>query len=75
MIMTRVTSDGKDLVFRKAERVNQEMQEFTGSGEPVTLSVGIAFSDREMPGGDVFQDADTALRRMKDANQTGFAIY
>ena len=75
VIMTRVTSDGKDLVFRKAERVNREMREFTGSGEPVTLSVGIAFSDREMPGGDVFQDADTALRRMKDANQTGFAIY
>ena len=38
---------------------------------PIELSVGIAFSDREQPDGDVFQDADTALQRMKAIRQTG----
>lgn len=42
---------------------------------PVTLSVGIAFSDRENPQGDIFKDADTALYRVKEAGRNGCQIY
>ena len=46
-----------------------------GQGKSITLSVGVAFSDREQPDGDVFQDADTELRRMRAIRQTGYAVY
>ena len=75
VIMTRVTSESRNLVFSKIERVNDELKEGTENLAPVTLSVGVAFSDRERPDGDVFQDADTALKRLKEMKQTGYAVY
>ena len=75
VIMTRVTSESRNLVFSKIERVNEELKEGTENLAPVTLSVGVAFSDRERPDGDVFQDADTALKRLKEMKQTGYAVY
>jgi GGDEF domain-containing protein len=42
---------------------------------PVSLSVGVAFSDRENPKGDIFKDADTALYRVKEAGRKGCEIY
>lgn len=41
----------------------------------VFLNVGVAFSEREEPEGVIFQDADTALKRLKDKNQTGYAVF
>lgn len=75
VIMTRVTSDGKDLVFDKINQLNRELHREVKDLEPILLSVGVAFSDRERPGGDVFQDADTALKRLKDMRQTGYAVF
>ena len=75
VIMSRVTSTGKDLVTEKIEQINFELSEKTADHIPVTLSVGVAFSDRERPDGDVFQDADTALKRMKEMKQTGYAVF
>lgn len=75
VIMTRVTGSQKELVFSKIENVNHELQRGTDELSPITLSVGVAFSDREQPDGDVFQDADTALRRMRAIRQTGYAVY
>jgi len=51
------------------------LQEPEGGQIPVSLSVGIAFSDRENPQGDVFKDADTALKRMEQMKQREFAVY
>ena len=75
VIMTRVTSSQKELVFSKIECVNHALLEGTEDLLPITLSVGVAFSDREQPDGDVFQDADTALSRMREIRQTGYAVY
>jgi len=75
VIMTRVTSSQKEMVFSKIESVNHTLREETEDLGPITLSVGIAFSDREHPNGDVFQDADSALRRMREIRQTGYAVY
>ena len=75
VIMTRMTSQSKGLVFSNIEHVNQMLKEERDGSVPIELSVGIAFSDREQPDGDVFQDADTALQRMKAIRQTGYAVY
>ena len=39
------------------------------------LSVGVAFSDRSKPRGDIFSDADTALYRVKQNGRGNCAIY
>jgi len=75
VIMTRMTSKNRELVLSKIERVNQTLKQDQDGSAPIGLSVGIAFSDREQPDGDVFQDADKALQRMKTIRQTGYAVY
>jgi len=75
VIMTRVTGSQKELVFSKIESVNHALRDGTEELEPITLSVGIAFSDREQPEGDVFQDADSALQRILNLRQTGYEVY
>ena len=72
IIMTRVTSAMRALVFDKVERANEKLSQIDPS---VTLSVGVAFSDREKPEGDIFQDADTALFRMKQVRHCGCAVF
>ena len=75
VIMTRVTSSGKDLVFSKIESINKAPKETDDGCDPITLIIGVAFSDREKPTADVFQDADTALNRMREMRQSGYAVY
>jgi len=75
VIMSRMTSAQKEQVYSKIETVNNALQAETDGLAPITLSIGLAFSDREQPDGDVFQDADSALRQMREIRQTGFAEY
>ena len=75
IIMSRMSSSMRELVFDKINQINQELNN-PPEGEPaISLSVGIAFSERENPQGDVFEDADTALLRMKQMRKTGCAVY
>ena len=75
IIMSRLGSAGKDLIFSKIDRINHELREGGGDLAPISLSVGIAFSDREKPDGNVFEDADTALERMKEIRTAGYSVY
>ncbi len=75
IIMSRMTSSLQEQVFDKIEQINRSLQDVGEGKIPVSLSVGIAFSDRENPQGDVFKDADTALYRMEQMKQRGFAVY
>ena len=75
VIMTRVNSSLRKLVFDKVEQVNKRLREENDGLPPLSLSVGIAFADRKNPQGDIFQDADTALYRMREVRRTGCAIY
>ncbi|MBQ6622540.1 MAG: EAL domain-containing protein [Mogibacterium sp.] len=74
IIMTRVTKAMQPLVFDKVEQLNELLRD-PADGEPISMSVGVAFSDRDDPEGDIFQDADTALYRMKQVRQRGCAVY
>ena len=75
IIMTRMTSAMRALVFDKIEQVNALLQNPEDGLPPVSLSVGVAFSDRENPVGDIFEDADTALYRMKEMRHCGCAVF
>ena len=75
VIMTRVTRSMQSLVLEKIEQINGILQLTDGEDPAVSLSVGVAFSDRENPEGDIFEDADTALYRMKQVKQCGCAVY
>ena len=75
IIMSRMTSSMQKQVFEKISLINNALKNPPDGQDAVSLSVGVAFSDRSDPQGDVFEDADTALRRMKQMRQTGCAVY
>ena len=75
VVMTRVDSSMRQLVLNKINNANYLLQHPKDDLPPVSLSVGVAFSDRENPKGDIFKDADTALYRVKEAGRKGCEIY
>ena len=75
VLMTRANSSMGDLVRGKIERANYQLMHPEDDLPPLSLSVGVAFSDRENPSGDIFKDADTALYRVKEKGHCGCEIY
>ena len=75
VIMTRANSPMSQLVLNKMNRVNDILQHPKDDLPPVSLSVGIAFSDREDPQGDIFSDADSTLYDVKKAGRKGCAVF
>ena len=75
VVMTRVNGSMAQLVTNKISRANAILSNPKDDLPPVTLSVGVAFSDRPKPQGDIFADADTALYRVKQNGRGGCAIY
>jgi len=75
VIMTNVDSSSREQVRARIEQANVMLQKPSDDLPPASLSVGVAFGDRENPDGDIFQDADTALYRMKEAGRCGCYIY
>ena len=74
-VMTRANSTMEQLVLNKISRANALLQEPEEGLPKTSLSVGVAFSDRKDPEGDIFKDADTALYRVKNSGRSGCAIY
>ena len=66
-----MTSDLKYTIQEKITAVNQELSEPTDGLPAVSLSVGVAFSDRENPGESIFKDADKALYQIKEHGKHG----
>ena len=58
VIMSRVSSALKPLVLEKLTRVNEKLR-------PLSISAGVAFSDRENPGSDILADAEAALEQLR----------
>ena len=74
VIMIKATSSLAGLVEERLRRIQQRLRENTAL-PPVTLSIGVAFGDRQSPQGDLFHDADLALYRAKDAGRNGWHIF
>ena len=75
IVMVEMTSDLKYTIEEKIKWVNEELSRPTEDAPAVSLSVGVAFSDRENPGEDIFKDADKALYNIKENGRNGCGFY
>ena len=75
VIMSRMNSDMRGLIFEKVERINHILTKESDGLPTVSVSVGAAFGDRKNPYGNIFQDADSALSRSKEMKRGGCTVY
>ena len=75
VVMTRVNSSMRQLVENKISQLNTILKQPEEGQPEVSLSVGVAFSDRHNPQGTIFEDADAALYRIKEAGGNGCGFY
>lgn len=75
IIMVEVGSDLKEVVREKIAQVNENLSNPTDGLPAVSLSVGVAFSDRENPGDSIFKDADKALYKVKNNGRHSCGFY
>ena len=75
VIMKNANSSMRQLVADKIRRANDKLQHPEDGLPSVSLSVGVAFGDRENPSGDIFKDADTALYRVKRGSRGTCDFY
>lgn len=75
IIMVEMTSDLSYTITEKITEINRQLA-LPGEGSPaVSLSVGVAFTDRKNPGKSQFTDADSALYYTKDHGKRGCSFY
>lgn len=75
VIMVEMTSDLQYTIKDKIAMVSEELARSEGEVPAITLSVGVAFSDRENPGEDIFKDADKVLYYVKENGKNGISFY
>ncbi len=75
VVMVQMTSDLAYTIAEKVDAMNQQLLAGADGLPAVSLSVGIAFTDRENPGEDLFKDADAALYRTKENGRCGYSFY
>ena len=75
VIMVEVGSDLKEVVREKIAQVNENLSNPTDGLPAVSLSVGVAFSDRENRGDSIFKDADKALYKVKNNGRHSCSFY
>ena len=75
VIMVEMTSDLRYTIEEKIAVLNDQLIKPTESLPGVSLSVGVAFADRENPGAGIYQDADRALYRTKENGRCGVSFY
>lgn len=75
IIMVEMTSDLSYTITEKITDINQQLSVSDGNAPAVSLSVGVAFTDRKNPGKSMFTDADTALYYTKEHGKNGCNFY
>ena len=75
IVMVDMTSDLQYTIKEKIDAANEELSNSKDDLPPVSLSVGVAFSDRENPGESIFKDADKALYYVKEHGRHGCNFY
>lgn len=75
VILVEMTSAHKETVIAKIHKINQLLSQQNGALPQISLSVGVAFSDRKTPVESIFKDADKALYYTKSHGKCGCTIY
>ena len=75
VIMVEMTSDLGYTISEKIKYINEELSVPEEGVPAVSLSVGVAFSDRPNPGESIFKDADKSLYEVKEHGRNGCAFY
>ena len=75
VIMVDMTTDLTHTIKEKIDMVNDLLSNPADGLPPVSLSVGVAFSDRQDPGESIFKDADHALYHVKQHGKHGCGFY
>lgn len=75
IIMVEMNSNLNYTIKDKIDEINKQLA-ISKDGEPlVSLSVGVALTDRENPTTDIFKDADKALYVTKENGRNGINFY
>ncbi len=75
VIMVEMTTDLQYTIHEKINAVNERLAQPQDGLPPLSLSVGVAFTDREKPSGSLFQDADKTLYVRKKHGKAGCTVY
>lgn len=75
VIMVEMTSDLSYTVVDRINAINETLSNPTDGLPAVSLSVGVAFTDRKNPGKSQFTDADQALYYTKEHGKHGLTFY
>ena len=75
VVMVDVTSNLQYTVEDKITSINKKLAKAEANLPAISLSVGVAFSDRENPGESIFKDADKALYYVKEHGKSGCGFY
>ncbi|MBR5731192.1 MAG: GGDEF domain-containing protein, partial [Firmicutes bacterium] len=75
VIMQHADSSLRGLVENKFDSISQRLRSLDNGLPPITLSVGVAFGDREDPEGNIYKDADKALYIVKERGRDGIEFF
>lgn len=75
VIMVHSDSSLRELVRDKMEKVNAQLAKPEDGLPGISLSIGVAFGDRENPTEDIFKDADTIQYTVKKSGGRNVAFY
>ena len=75
VIMVEMNSGLRYTIEEKMDAVREHLAEEKDGLPKVSLSVGIAFSDRENPEKSLFEDADQALYYVKENGRDGYRFF
>ena len=75
IIMVEMTPDLRYTIEEKIGAINEQLARPVDGLPAVSLSVGVAFTERPNPGESLFKDADAALYHTKENGRSGCTFY
>ena len=75
VLMVHIVGDPRVLIENKMKRINEDLSGTVDNCPPVTLSVGVAYCDKQLDPDVLFHRADTALYYVKENGRNGCRFY
>ncbi len=77
IIMIHTGPELKELISEKMENLNHSLNHPRRSDDipPVSLSIGIAFTDQNISFDQIYKNADSALYKVKEKGRCGYGFY